>query len=211
MGTQLRVPLASGPPPPPLAQVHLPFSPCQSAQMVLVIAHTPQALPSIVRGVGIPLQVLTASRGILMEIAVGSIACPEIEGMFVPSALEPFPRYTLCIVAEDAAWCGSLSNLVLETSLMSTSLALKSAFELTASQGPRQVGGLHPLPPWHLQKVCFLVIEGTESESPLVPGSLQSAFHTSPESIHSVCVNPLPELSFRIFQALSHGAETRPL
>lgn len=89
---------------------------------------------------------------------------------------------------------------------------MKPACELTASQGHGQGCSLYPLPPWHLPegKACFLVREGTESEPPLAPGTLHSAFQASPESIHSVWVNLLPELNVGVFGDLSHGAEKRP-
>lgn len=55
---------------PPLAQIQLPFSPCQNAQTVLVRAHAPGALLSIVWD-------WHTHTGVSMEVAVGAIAFPE--------------------------------------------------------------------------------------------------------------------------------------
>lgn len=73
------------------------------------------------------------------------------------------------LLAEDATWCG-LSTLALAASLAQVH---QRGLELT-----REL----PCFPGIYLKACFLVLQGTESEPPMVLVTLQSAFQASPES-----------------------------
>lgn len=111
-----------------------------------------------------------------MEVAVGAIAFPE--GWKDVSRLLPQNRFpgvwsTLLLLAEDVTWCGSLSSLVLAASRSQVhQFGLETSCELTAVKDTgRSAVSILCLSGTN-RKACFPVIEGTESEPPLAPGTL---------------------------------------